>query len=62
MIKTNFMKECENCPHLQVTQNSFKFSYINGDDKHEHTITCENMEKCRSIKEHLEKELNKFYG
>ena len=62
MIKTNFMKECEDCPCLDVTKYSFNYATMDGDDKYEHTITCENMGTCQKIKEHLRKELNKFYG
>ena len=54
MISTNFMVECEGCPNLEVAQDTLAITcdYI-------HTITCVHMDKCRLLKEHLRKEMQK---
>ena len=58
MITTNFMKECENCPHIEVALNTVELSAMVKVEYH-HTITCERINECRDIKEHLRKEMLK---
>ena len=59
MIKTDFMAECANCPHLEVKAISFNLQNWGNETWYEHTITCEHMDKCRCIKEHLGREMQK---
>ena len=56
MIETNFMKECENCPHLEVTSNTTVIQSMEGNG-YWYTITCVNINKCQDIKAHLRKEM-----
>ena len=58
MIETNFMEECENCPHLEVTKNSLELTAW-GESRYSHTITCEHIETCQLMKAHLRKEMQK---
>ena len=59
MIRTEFMTECENCPHLEVTLHSITMQRWGASDEYLHTIACEHTDKCELIKEHLKKELIK---
>lgn len=58
MITTQFMKECENCPHLEVTLNTIVLQSMMADE-YRHIITCERINECKSIKEYLRKEMMK---
>ena len=59
MIKTNFMDECENCPHLELTKETIDLASWAEKGWYEHIITCEHIEKCKDIKDHLRKEMQK---
>lgn len=57
MIETNFMDECENCPHLDVTKDCVG-RWTDGDSIW-HVITCKHIEKCKTMKRYLRKEMLK---
>ena len=57
MIETDFMDECKNCPHLDVTQRSMPM--LSDGDPIWHIITCKHIEKCKIMKMNLRKEMLK---
>ena len=59
MIKMDFMLECENCPHLEVTSNSIELTSWANFPIYEHTVTCENIQRCKLMREYLRKEMKK---
>ena len=59
MIKMDFMVECENCPHLELTLDSIALQRLGAGDEYHHTITCEHRDKCEVMKAYLKKELIK---
>lgn len=59
MIDIKFMKECENCPYLEVTQNTECITTLASGNEYQHTISCERMDECTRLIEHLRKEIQK---
>ena len=59
MIKLEFMDECEDCPHLEETTDTIELTSWGEYHRYVHTISCAHMKKCKMIKEHLRKEMQK---
>ncbi len=59
MINFEFMRECENCPNLEVTMSTYCITSFGSENEYHHTVTCEHKDKCQNIIAHLRKENEK---
>lgn len=59
MIEVNLMDACQKCPHLEAKSNYLYDITTIGTSEPYQEITCEHIEKCRTLLEHLEKEIIK---
>ncbi len=57
MIEYDFLEACENCPNLEAKSN-LEYEHISLDEvTYGHKITCKNIDKCRTLIKHLQKEV-----
>ena len=59
MIRLDLLEPCENCPDLYPIKTGEFTTRCGYDEEHHCTITCENINRCKSILEYLTKEVNK---
>ena len=59
MIELKTLDVCENCLHFNpVLADDLVLTNLSCDTVF-HTVTCENMERCKELVKHLRKEINK---
>ena len=59
MIQYDFLDACENCPNLDATSDlEYEQICLEGTTYY-HKITCANINKCRQLLKHLQKEEKK---
>jgi hypothetical protein len=56
MIEFKFLDECQQCPEFEVTQDTDIYMICSG-RKANHIISCEHIDRCRNIIEHLKMEV-----
>ena len=59
MINLELLGACQNCPNLEPVKASEFGVFYESKNEYHSTITCENIDKCRALLEHLEKEVKK---
>ncbi len=59
MINLELLDACQNCPNLEPIKTNEFDAFYQGDIQHHITISCENIEKCRALLKHLQKEVEK---
>ena len=50
---------CENCPHFEVTTTKDVNRALPSKPLYYYTVSCRNIEKCKDLLKHLQKEENK---
>lgn len=59
MIEYDFLEACENCPNLEA-ESKLEYEHICLEGTtYCHKITCINIDKCRTLIKHLQKEVKK---
>ncbi len=59
MININLLDACENCPDFCAVSDCVEEMVSLNGVTYCHEITCENIDKCRALLEHLQKEVKK---
>lgn len=59
MIELNVLNACHNCLDFKAKSEYLYDTVVNFESTPYHEVTCVNMNKCRALLEHLEKEVEK---
>lgn len=59
VIELNVLEACHKCPDFEPKRVHLYNSLVNFEEVPYYEVTCENIDKCRALLEHLKKEVKK---